>query len=169
SKTPGARAILNALHRIAEGYEPEIQETQQQIELATRQLADYETHLGTPFTHEVYQNELSDLRTKLQDALSSAGPAGDSQLSTAELSSRIKTLLSGAAPDEKTHRPSATSVGAEEPVTTRIHRMLRPESQGSQEITDFGPSESEYRPTATVNVATVQPLQWSEHREPAFL
>src|SRR5207247_790842 len=47
----GPRAVLNAVERLAGGYATEVRSVQQDLELARKQLADYEGRVGRPFVH----------------------------------------------------------------------------------------------------------------------
>jgi len=58
----GPRAVLNALDRLAGGYEGQAASARQDLAIAKAQLRDYEARLGQPFAHEGYLAELTGLR-----------------------------------------------------------------------------------------------------------
>src|SRR5262249_38225516 len=47
----GARAVLNALERLADGYGPECGRVERDIGIAQSQLRDFQARLGKPFPH----------------------------------------------------------------------------------------------------------------------
>jgi len=117
----GPRAILNAVERIAKGYRVESERTEQDLQIASSQLHDYQARAGQPFAHDAYLKQLADLRDQLRIGLSGAEPK-DGQPTVAELAEQIKALKSAhtveATPERVTKRRST----AEEPVTARIRR-----------------------------------------------
>ncbi len=120
----GPRAVMNALERLADGYQGQSDATRQDLEIARTQLRDYQARIGRPFAHDAYLAELTDLRDQLKAGLSQATPpATGAEISVSELADRIKALRAGhtieAAPERRTPRSAAT---AEEPVTARIRR-----------------------------------------------
>ena len=66
----GPRAVLNALERLAGGYEGQREKACQDLTLAQGQLRDYQDRLGQPFVHDAYLAELTDLRDQLKAGLS---------------------------------------------------------------------------------------------------
>lgn len=86
----GARAVLNALHRITASYDERIEENARELELARGHLGDYEARLGRPFAHAAYLDELTGLRDRLKAALS--GTPAEGEPIAAELADRIKAL-----------------------------------------------------------------------------
>jgi hypothetical protein len=48
----GPRAVLNALERLAGGYESECARVRQDLAIAESQLRDYQARLGKPFVHD---------------------------------------------------------------------------------------------------------------------
>jgi hypothetical protein len=129
----GPRAVLNALERVAGGYESECDRIRQDLAIAESQLRDYQARLGKPFVHERYLSELTGLRDRLKSGLSAKAQAqGDEAKPTvSELAERIKTLKAAhsieATPQRVRHKQSA----AEEPVTARIRRRTEV-AQGSE-------------------------------------
>jgi N12 class adenine-specific DNA methylase len=127
AKGAGPRALLNALDRLAGGYEAQAATARKDLAIAEGQRRDYQARLGNPFAHDAYLAELTRLRDQLKASLSSATPEpGSSPLPpAAELAERIKALKSAhtiePAPQRQAPRPSST---AEEPVTARIRRRI---------------------------------------------
>lgn len=120
----GARAVLNAVERLAEGYKSECDRVRQDLAVAEGQFRDYQARLGKPFAHEAYFTGLAELRDKLKIALSAHHQEG--QPTAAELAGQIKALRGQntvEAPAARQH----TASSAEEPVTTRILRQSHPE------------------------------------------
>jgi hypothetical protein len=111
--------VLNALQRLAGGYEHDCRHLKAEIAIKQGQLADYETRLGRPFAHEAFVRELADLRDQLRLGLSEHPPEG--LLPVAELAERIKALREAntveAAPVRMGTRKATR---AEVPVTARI-------------------------------------------------
>ena len=70
----GPRAVLNALDRLAEGYQGECNATRRELAVAQDQLRDHTGRLGRPFPHNAYMAELTDLRDQLKAGLSGATP-----------------------------------------------------------------------------------------------
>jgi hypothetical protein len=87
---PGPRAVLNALERLAGGYEYDCRHWKAEIAVKQGQLKDYEARLGKPFAHEGFMRELADLRDQLRLGLSGHPPEGATPV--AELAERIKAL-----------------------------------------------------------------------------
>jgi hypothetical protein len=120
---PGPRAVLNALERVADGYESDIGHLKADIAVKQGQRSDYEARLGKPFTHDVYKNELEGLRDQLKLGLSEHPPEGSTP--TPELAERIQALRAAntveAAPERTGTRKA---VRAERPVTARIRERL---------------------------------------------
>jgi hypothetical protein len=104
---PGPRAVLNALERLANGYEDDIRHLKAEIALKEGQLKDYESRLGRAFEHEEYASQLADLRDKLKMSLSEKPPEGTTP--TAELAEQIQALRASvtveAAPERTVRRP----------------------------------------------------------------
>jgi N12 class adenine-specific DNA methylase len=120
----GPRAVLNALERLANGYQEQCVSVQRELSLAEGQLRDYRSRLGTPFTHDAYLSELTNLRDQLKAALS-AGPSeqGTEQVPDAsQIAAQIKALKSAYTIEATPERVSKRRSSAEEPVTARIRR-----------------------------------------------
>jgi hypothetical protein len=115
---PGPRAVLNALERLADGYEGDIRQLKAEIALKKGQLKDYESRLGKTFEHEEYASQLSDLRDKLKLGLSEKAPEGGTP--TAELAEQIRKLRESVNVEAVTERTVRKAVRAERPVTARI-------------------------------------------------
>ena len=62
----GPRAVLNALDRLAGGYEPRCDTARQDLAIAEAQLRDYQARLGKPFPHDAYLAELTGLARPAQ-------------------------------------------------------------------------------------------------------
>jgi hypothetical protein len=123
----GPRAVLNALDRLASGYEGQCASARQDFAISQGQLRDYEVRLGQPFAHDGYLAELTGLRDQLKLVLSgtTSEPRTAPLSPTAELAERIKALKSAHSIDAAPQRAGTrrTSAG-EEPVTARIHRRI---------------------------------------------
>ena len=149
----GPRAVLNALERIAGGYEQEIAKSEGERVIAETQVRDYRARLGTHFAHDVYFAQLTTLRDQLKAGLSSSTPepgvatGPDAQ----ELAAQIKALKASATVDPSSDRTSTRSLSAEEPITRQIRR--RREMASSAEVIgstpppdDDGPAGEPLRP-----------------------
>ena len=124
SDSHGPRAILNALERLASGYEPECARTKEDLAIAEAQLRDYQNRLGKPFVHERFLSELTALRDQLKARLSVTQQESDGGPSTCELAERIKALKAANSIEAVPPRAGKLRAGAEEPVTTRIRRRM---------------------------------------------
>ena len=74
ARDAGARAVLNALDRLADGYEAQAATVRKDLTIAEGQLRDYQARLGQPFAHDGYLAELTHLRDQLKAGLSGAMP-----------------------------------------------------------------------------------------------
>jgi N12 class adenine-specific DNA methylase/predicted RNA methylase len=117
----GPRAVLNALDRLAETYDGQIESTDQELAIAQGQLRDYEARIGRAFPHAAYKAELTELRDQLRAGLSQATPDAD-QAPVPELAERIKSLKAAHSIEGTPERTARRRLAAEEPVTTRIRR-----------------------------------------------
>ena len=104
----GPRAVLNALERVAGGYESECVRPRQDLAIAESQLRDYDSRLGKPFVHEGYLSELTGLRDQLKVGLSGATrePGKEEGPSVSEIAERIKALKAG----HSTRSPCALAI-----------------------------------------------------------
>jgi hypothetical protein len=120
----GPRAVLNALERLASGYEPQIAKAQQERSIAEGQLRDYRSRLGVPFPHDAYLSQLAELRDHLRISLSEqpTGPAAEPIFDAREIASRIKRLKAANTIEDTPERTERRRIVAEEPVTARIRR-----------------------------------------------
>jgi hypothetical protein len=127
----GPRAVLNALERLANGYDSDIVRVRQDLAIAESQLRDYRERLGKPFAHEKYLSELADLRDQLKaglsasahDAIEGKGP------SVSEMAEGIKELKAANTIEVAPQRAHAKHAAAEEPITTRIRRRQQANSE----------------------------------------
>jgi len=117
----GPRAVLNAVERLAKGYRVECERTRQDLELAQRQLHDYEARVGQPFAHAGYLERLAALRDQLKTGLSGA-ERKEGEPTVADLAERIKALRAENTVEAAPERTATRRVSAEEPVTARIRR-----------------------------------------------
>ncbi|NCX98298.1 MAG: hypothetical protein EBX35_06915, partial [Planctomycetia bacterium] len=87
----GPKAVLNALERLAEGYDERIDKVRDEQALGQGQLRDYSTRLGVPFAHEAYFAALTALRDELKAALSRPDSSADAPAAPApaEIAARI--------------------------------------------------------------------------------
>ncbi len=122
----GPRAVLNAVERLANGYEDDCNRVRQDLAIAESQLRDYQANLGRLFPHETIFAEMTLLRDRLRACLSGTqtDPATEGQATVSELAERIKSLKSTSATAAISERQGGTRSVAEEPVTTRIRRKL---------------------------------------------
>jgi hypothetical protein len=90
----GPRALLNAVERLASGYDSECDRVRQDLTIAEAQLRDYQARLGAPFSHEAHLVQLTALRDQLKAGLSGAQPepGAEPPPTVSELAERIKTL-----------------------------------------------------------------------------
>jgi len=140
----GPRAILNALDRLAGGYEAQLAEAKEDLGIAEAQLRDYQSRIGAVFAHEDYFSQLTYLRGQLKAVLSgtTAEEGGEPLPPAHELAERIKSLKAShtidAAPERIGSRKGGT---AAEPVTTRIRRNL-PKSFSLAQSNNAEPAKS---------------------------
>ena len=121
----GPRAVLNALERLAGGYEGQCDIARQDLSIAEGQLRDYEARTGRSFAHEEYLAELTGLRDRLKSGLSRATPEPGTP-PVSELAERIKSLKAARTIDATPERTASRRVAAEVPVTARIRRHSEP-------------------------------------------
>ncbi len=74
ARDAGGRTVLNALDRLAGGYEAQAAASRKDLAIAEGQLRDYQARLGRPFAHDGYLAELTSLRDQLKAGLSGATP-----------------------------------------------------------------------------------------------
>lgn len=132
----GARAVLNAIQRIASAYGEAIKSTAKEIAVAEQQLSDYQLRLGQPFKQDAYIQSLTQLRDQLKLALSDRGSEEQATpiLSTSEIAEAIKSLRLTNESDDSAKRPSTSvEVSLEEPITTRLKRHLSVETFPNKE------------------------------------
>ncbi len=136
----GPRAVLNALERLAGGYDAECTRIRQDLAIAESQLRDYQTRLGKPFVHERYLSELTGLRDQLKAGLSATGqePGKGEGPSVPELAEKIKTLKAAHSIEATPQRVRQKQSTAEEPVTARIRRR----TEGQPMVTAESPSDN---------------------------
>ena len=122
----GARAVLNALERLAGGYDAICDSVRQDLSIAEGQLRDYRARFGSPFPLDSYLTELSSLRDQLKAGLSGStpGPGADPLPEASLIAERIKTLRAANAIEATPDRPQKRRAEAEEPVTARIRRRV---------------------------------------------
>jgi N12 class adenine-specific DNA methylase len=120
----GPRAVLNALDRLAGGYQRNCGEIRQDLALAEVQLRDYETRLGQTFRHDDYLAKLTDLRDRLRTALSGSSSASDApeQPSISEMAAQIKEMRGQHCMEPSPDRAASRRLTSEEPVTAKIRR-----------------------------------------------
>lgn len=132
----GPRAVLNALERLASGYEPQITKAQQERAIAEGQLRDYRSRLGAPFPHDAYLSQLAELRDHLRTSLSdkSSDPEAQPIPDASEIAAQIKSLRAANTIEGTPERTQRQGTVAEEPVTARILRQTRDNSQNASLI-----------------------------------
>ncbi len=121
--------MLNAVERLARGYRVESDRNRQDLEVAQRQLHDYEARAGQPFPHAAYLDQLAALRDQLKAGLSGAEPK-EGEPTVAELAEKIKALRAANSVEAAPTRTAMRRLTAEEPVTARIRRR---EQEGAGE------------------------------------
>jgi N12 class adenine-specific DNA methylase len=126
ARDAGARAVLNALARLADAYPGQIDKARQDLAIAEGQLRDHQARLGLPFAHEDYFRELTELRDLLKAGLSQATPEPGTP-DVAALALLIKSLKSAHTIDAAPERTAPRWIAAEEPVTARIRRRTAAE------------------------------------------
>jgi hypothetical protein len=115
--------VLNAVERIASGYESEAKRVREDLTVAEGQVRDFGARLGQPFQQTAYLGELTKLRDELKAGLAGAPQEeGKEKPSVAELAERIKLLRAANTVEAAPQRTAKRQVSAEEPVTTRIRR-----------------------------------------------
>lgn len=128
----GPRAVLNALQRLAAGYEEQIELATQDAELYGRQLTDYQQRQGLSFTEDAYLSELTSLRDELRSAMSlRPGPdlvkeaEAAPTRSASDVAEAVQSLMAGHHHEETPVRESSANVAtAERPITTRIREGI---------------------------------------------
>lgn len=141
----GPRAVLNALERLAGGYESECDRVRRDLGIAESQLRDYQARLGKPFPLEAYLSELTELRDQLKTKLSAHGHESgeDRGPAASELAERIKALK-GANTIETTpqrvHRKQVAA--AEEPITARVRRRQEENALSDQPMVNQPAAEA---------------------------
>ena len=120
----GPRAVLNALDRLANGYDSDCARVRQDLAIAEGQLRDYQARLGKPFNHDAYLSDLTNLRDQLKAKLSAGGRESDEgkEPSTPDLTAKIKALKAAHTVEATPQRSWQKDSAAEEPVTARIRR-----------------------------------------------
>jgi hypothetical protein len=181
----GPRAVLNAVERLARGYRAEGERTRQELDVAQRQLHDYQARVGQPFPHAAYLDQLSALRDQLKAGLSGA-ERKEGEPTVAELAERIKVLRAANTVEAPPQRTAKHRTSAEEPVTSRLRRRAEaipvastaePGDEASQEGTANPPETAAGAATAdpappgipsdqpgTAPALPVMPEQTHQHR-----
>jgi hypothetical protein len=138
----GPRAVLNALERLAAGYDRRVLETRDELSVAEGRLRDYRARLGAAFPHEAFLVELSGLRDELRKALSGGGgdPSGPPPPTPSEeLARRIRELRTShmveAAP---VGRDAGRAAFAERPVASRIRARREAEEFEPEDVPEPG-------------------------------
>jgi len=136
----GPRAVLNALERLAGGYESECTRLRNDLAIAESQLRDYHARLGKSFVHERYLSELAGLRDQLKAGLSvtTLETAKAEGPSVSELANRVKSLKAAHSIEATPQRVRQKQSTAEEPVTARLLRRT-----GKTPCSDRTPSQND--------------------------
>jgi hypothetical protein len=138
----GPRAVLNALERLAGGYEADCTRVRQDLAVAQSQLRDYQARVGAAYPHEMYFAQLTSLRDQLKAGLAGVAPehGGQAVLSVPGLAQQIKALKAANSIEASTARIGQRRSSAEEPVTARIRRreVLSPPDVASQDMSPGG-------------------------------
>ena len=162
----GPRAVLNALERLANGYDSEIARVRQDLAIAKSQLRDYQDRLGEPFLHDAYLTELTSLRDQLKAGLSATAhdANGEAEPNASELAEKIKALKSANTIEATPQRDRQKQSTAEEPVTTRIRRRTEANSTSDQPMQPDAASGREVAPTpeSELDSSTKPPMTFPE-------
>jgi hypothetical protein len=120
----GARAILNALERLADCSEEACAFVRKDLAIAEAQLNAYQARLGASFPYDSYRSRLTALRDELKVRLSEKAPepGEHSDLTISELAEQIKRLKASHTIEATPERAASRFAKAEEPVTSRIRR-----------------------------------------------
>ncbi len=119
----GPRAILNALDRLAGGYQQECHQLRQELNITQSQFRDYQARLGKPFLQETYLTELTVLRDQLKAKLSAATQhVDDNSSTTVKLADRVNALKSSHQAEPTADRPRQGQITADELITSRIRK-----------------------------------------------
>ncbi|MGE3804462.1 MAG: DEAD/DEAH box helicase family protein [Gemmataceae bacterium] len=120
----GPRAILNALDRLAAGYEAELARLRQDLAIAENKLRDYQARLGQSFLHESYLSQLTTVRDRLKACLANASPEPTSEPlpSVSELAEQFKNLKAANTVEAAPDRIGRRTIAAEQSVTAMIRR-----------------------------------------------
>lgn len=153
---PGARAVLNALERLASSYGSRRDRAQVELVLAQQQLQDYHTRLGRRYPFDAYLTELTILRDQLRLSLSGQRPddVSHDRPSAREITAQIEALRAANLSESKPDVPDKSRTTVEIPVTARIlSARLRdevtlkvPVSAVRTEATDGGDDFTEKQP-----------------------
>jgi hypothetical protein len=156
----GARAVLNALERLANSYGSECDRVRRDLDLARSHLRDYQHGLGKPFPHEAYLAELTTLRDQLKAGLSGTGhePGIEEGPSASELAERIKALKAAHRIEPTPQRDRQKQSTAEEPVTARIRRRTEAILASDQAIeSDTASGAGAAPPSASAHNSSMEP------------
>ena len=120
----GPRAVLNALDRLATGFDSDCERVRQDLAIAEGQLRDYQSRLGNAFKHDTYLAELTGLRDQLKAGLSitAHGAENESGPSVSDIANQIKALKAENTVEASPQRDRQKQSTAEEPITARIRR-----------------------------------------------
>ena len=117
----GARAVLNAVERIAGSYQVERERAEQDKAVAEGQLVDFESRLGAVFQHLEYERTLTELRDKLKSGLSEKPSEEKAEGPTvAELDAQIKALRAA-----NTVQGDAQRIGAKPVPVRRVREAAK--------------------------------------------
>lgn len=119
----GSRAVMNAVHRLAQSYDEAIARHTKDKTIAEHQLTDYQARHGIPFAHGDYDDRLKACRDQLRTALSDTteGAADRSE----SLAAQTKALMAERKVEAATLPPKRLT-RAETPVTARLRRPVPP-------------------------------------------
>ena len=178
----GPRAVLNALERLAGGYEGQIATARKDLGIAEGQLRDYQERLGKPFVHDAYLAELSILRDQLKAGLSRHADAPAQQAGATpeagteplppvqDLAEQIKMLKADHTIETTPERLGTRRArDAETPVTARIRRPAATHEPVSTEEPREGTPEPESIPDLPASPTMAEPSSPTESSEPASL
>ena len=141
--------MLNAVERLIGSWAERAAQTRSELSLARAQLRDYDARQETGFAHETYLTELTELRNRLETALSGGETAGETAALVRQIAA-LKAAQTIEALPERTHARSGATPA--EPVTARIHREQLADGGVSPEPGERAKTALPPEPAAAVSV-----------------
>ena len=158
----GPRAVWNAVQRLIGSWAERAAQTRSELALARAQLRDYDARQESGFAHEQYLTELTELRNRLEKALSGGETASETAALVRQMS-ELKAAQTIEALPERTHARSGATPA--EPVTARIHREQLADAGVSPEPGEQ--AKTALPPDATAAVPVLPAATQEEPEKPA--